>query len=118
MPSREGSTPSHCQVITGVCNWWLLHKNWQGFVDQELEAAIEVGPHISALDPKAMEQLQAEVSEKETKDQAQAALWDNIKDDLPKALQISRIAMVPNKLRKSWAILDLSYTIKLVEREI
>ena len=30
----------------------------------DLEAAIEVGPHVSALDPEAMEQLQLEVKER------------------------------------------------------
>ena len=37
-------------------------KNW---TMTDLEDAIEVGPHVSALDPEAMAQLQAEVYEKE-----------------------------------------------------
>ena len=36
----------------------------------DLEAQIFVGPHISALDPEAMGQLKAEVTEKESKGQA------------------------------------------------
>ena len=38
-------------------------KNWS---INELEEAIEVAPHVSALNPEAMEQLQLEVKEKET----------------------------------------------------
>ena len=78
----------------------------------------EVGPHISALDPEAMEQLQAEVAEKEALGQAKVVLWEDIKKDPAKELQISRITMIPHKLRKFRAILDLSYTIKLMQRRI
>ena len=31
---------------------------------QDLEAAIEIGPHISTLNPEAIGQLQAEVTER------------------------------------------------------
>ena len=36
----------------------------------------------------------------------------------PKALEISRIAMIPHQSRKLRAILDLSYTINLMEQRI
>ena len=68
----------------------------------DLEAAIEVGPHISALDPEAMDQLQSEVKEKEVLGQAKVVLWDDIKRDLPKALKVSCIAIIPHKSRKFW----------------
>ena len=42
-----------CPTKTGKC--WSM---------EDLEAAIEVGPHVLALDPEAMEQLQPEVAEK------------------------------------------------------
>ena len=45
---------------------------------QDLEEAINVGPHVSALDPEAMAQLQAEVKEKEALGQAKVVLWNNI----------------------------------------
>ena len=85
---------------------------------QDLEDTINVGPHVSALDPEAMAQLQAEVKEKEVLGQAKVVLWNDIKKRLPKALKISRIAMIPHKSRKFRAILDLSYTIKLMQRRI
>ena len=65
-----------------------------------------------------MGQLQAEVTEKELKSHAQVVLWGDIKDNPPKALKISLIAMVPHKSRKCRVILDLPYIIKLMERKI
>ena len=75
---------------------------------EDLEEAIEIGLHVSALDPKAMEQLQSEVKEKEALGQAKVVLWEGIKKNPPKALKISRIAMIPHKSRKFRAMLDLS----------
>ena len=84
----------------------------------DLEEAIEVGLHALSLDPEAMEQLQSEVKEKEALDQAKVVLWEDIRKNPPKALTISRIAMIPHKSRKSRAILNLSYTIKMMQRRI
>ena len=65
-----------------------------------MDAAIEVGPHISTLDSEAMEQLQLEVSEKKVKGQARVVLWDEVNDNPPMALKLSWVAMVPHKTRK------------------
>ena len=46
---------------TKIGNNWLMN---------DLEEAINVGPHVSALNPKVMEQLQSEVKEKEALGQA------------------------------------------------
>ena len=83
-----------------------------------MEAAIKVGHYIPALDSKAMEQLQLEVSGIEMKGQARVVLWDDIKDNPPKGMKISRVAMIPHKSRKFRAILNVSYTIKLMEHTI
>ena len=96
----------------------VLQKTGKNWTMEDLEEAIEVRPHLSDLDPEAMEQLQAEVAEKEALGQAKVVLWDDIKNDPPKALKISRIAVIPHKLRKFRAILDLSYTVKLMECRI
>ena len=85
---------------------------------EDLEEAIDMGPHASALDPEVTEQLQVEVAEKEVLGQAKVVLWEDTKNDPQKALKISRIAMIPHKSRKFRAILDLSYTIKLMESRI
>ena len=45
---------------------------------QMMTAAIEKGPHTSALDKDAMEQLQTEVAEKVKVGQAKVVLWDDI----------------------------------------
>lgn len=64
-----------------------------------MEAAIKRGPHVSALDPIAMKQLQQEVAEKVEKGQARLVAWDEIKDNPPPELKISPIAMIPHESR-------------------
>ena len=97
-----------CPTKTGKC--WTMDN---------LEAGIKVGPHVSALDPEAMEQLQSEVKEKEALvGQAKVVIWGNIMRNPPKAVKISCIAMIPHKSRKFWAILDLSHAIKLMQCRI
>jgi hypothetical protein len=66
---------------------------------EEMQAAIDRGPHVSALVPEAIKQLQLEVNDKVRKGQAKVVLWDDIKDDPPKELKISPIAMIPHKSR-------------------
>jgi multidrug efflux pump subunit AcrA (membrane-fusion protein) len=41
-----------------------------------MQAAINRGPHVSALVPEAIEQLQVEVKDKVKKGQARVVLWD------------------------------------------
>ena len=94
-----------CPTKTGKC--WPV---------ENLEVAIKVGPHVLALDPEAMDQLQSKVVEKEALGQAKVILWNDIKKYLP--LEITRIAMIPHRPRKFRAILDLSYIIKLMQRKI
>jgi hypothetical protein len=60
-----------------------------------------------------MKQLQLEVNDKVRKGQAKVVLWDDIKDDPPKELKISPIAMIPHKSRMFRAILDLSFWLRL-----
>ena len=73
---------------------------------------------MSALDPEVTGQVQAKVAGKEALGQAKVVLWYDIKNDPLKTLKISLIAMIPHKSRKFMAILDLSYTIKLMQRRI
>ena len=75
------------------------------------------GPHVSAMVPEAMKQLQLEVAEKEKNDQVRVIKWDDIKDNLPKELKVSPIAMIPHKSRMFRAILDLSFGIRLEDGE-
>ncbi len=91
-----------CPVRAGR-NWTL----------EEMEAAIQRGPHVSALEPAAMEQLQAEVAIKVQKNQVRVVRWDELKEDPPPELKISPIAMIPHKSRQFRAILDLSFACRL-----
>ena len=79
----------------------------------EMEAAIERGPHKSALEPEPMAQQTKEVLEKIATKQAKVVLWDDIKDNPPEQLKISPITMIPHKSRGYRAILDLSFAIRL-----
>ena len=80
---------------------------------EEMEAAIQRGPHVSAMEPEAMQQLHEEVREKVQKGQVRVVTWDSIKDKPPRELKISPIAMIPHKSRKYRAILDLSFECRL-----
>jgi hypothetical protein len=85
-------------------------KPWSPAV---MTAAVERGPHASALQPEAAEQLWLEVEEKVRKGQARLVQWDDIKHNPPPQLKISPIAMIPHKSRLFRAILDLSFPVKL-----
>jgi hypothetical protein len=84
--------------------------NWTA---QEMEEAIQHGPHISAMDPAAMAQLATEVGEKVAANQARIVLWDDIRACPPSKLKISPIAMIPHKSRGFPAILDLLSRLRL-----
>lgn len=78
---------------------------------EELEAAVERGPHASALAPDAIAQIQLEAREKEQQGFAKIYRWDELKRNLPRALKLSPLAMIPHKSRKYRAILDLSFML-------
>ena len=79
----------------------------------ELEAAVAKGPHVSALAADAIDQIQVEAREKETQGFPTIYAWEDLKKDLPAALKLSTLAMIPHKSRKYRAILDLSFALKI-----
>ena len=79
----------------------------------QVQAAIDRGPHVSALVPEAMTQLDMEVREKVASGQARIVHWNDIRHAPPRQLKISPVAMVPHKSRPYRAILDLSFPVKL-----
>ena len=79
----------------------------------EMQAAIDRGPHASALDPEAIEYAMAEATAKQQRGQCRIVSWDDIKHDPPPELKISPIALIPHKSRKFRAILDLSFRLRL-----
>ena len=76
------------------------------------------GAYISALQPEAMEQLALELDAKEKKGQCRVILRDDIKDNPPTEMKVPLLAMIPHKSRLFQAILDLSFSIRLVSRKI
>jgi hypothetical protein len=76
-------------------------------------AAVERGPHVSALEHDAIAQLEEEIPEKVKAGQCKVVLWDDIKHNPPEQLKISPLAMIPHKSRKYRAILDLSFRLRL-----
>ena len=89
----------------------------QDWTVEMMTAAIERGPHRSALVPAAMEQLQAEVEAKVKCGQCRVVEWDDIKHNPPAQLKISPIAMIPHKSKPFRAILDVSYGIQVSPSE-
>jgi hypothetical protein len=83
-----------------------------------MAAAIAKGAHPSARVGDAAAQLRKETMEKVKQGQAQIVQWDDIKHDPPKELKISPVAMIPHKSRGYRAILDLSYSLQLAERQL
>ena len=63
----------------------------------EMQATVDQGPHVSALVPEIMQQLEHEVEEKVERGYAQVVLWDEIRDKPPLQLKISLFAMIPCK---------------------
>ena len=98
-------------------------KDWEQFgcptatgrdwTTEEIQAAIDRGPHKSALKPEAIKHFAAEVADKVAKGQARVVLWDEIKDNHPRQLKISPVAAIPYKSGAYRSILNLSFNLQL-----
>ena len=88
-------------------------KTGQRWSKRMMEEAITNGAHKSAMVPDAMKQLNEEVEAKERKGQCKVVRWDSICDNPPMESKISPIAMILHKSRAYWAILDLSFLLRL-----
>ena len=97
---REWATKG-CPVDTGPV-----------WTEEQLRAAIERGPHLSAMKPEAMRAFREEVAEKVGKNQVRILSWDDIKSDPPKQLKVSPMAQIPHKSRAYRTLLDLSHELK------
>ncbi len=80
---------------------------------KEIQAAINRVPHKSALKPNAITHFAEEVADKVAKGQARLVLWDDIKDNHPRQLEVSPVAAIPHKSRAYRSILDLSFALRL-----
>ncbi len=101
------------ELLTSYATLGCPTETGKPWTVEQMQAAITRGPHISALVPEAVAQLQEEVREKVANGQARVVLWDEIKGNPPPQLKISPVAMIPHKSRQFRAILDLSFPVKL-----
>jgi hypothetical protein len=84
----------------------------------ETHAAIDRGPHKSALKPDAIEHFAEEVANKATKGQALVILWDDIKANHPRHLKVLPVAAISHKSRAYCSILDLSFALRLADGSV
>jgi len=94
----------------------------QRWTKAEIKIAVERGGHKLALEANAIAMMHAEAASKVKDRFAELVYLDKI-DHLMETkewehLKISPIAMVPHKLRKYRAILDLLFSLKLFGMEI
>jgi hypothetical protein len=75
--------------------------------------AIKRGAHPTANKPEARKYLIAQTLTKVSENFAKIIKWGEIKDNPPRNLKISPIAMIPHKSRDYRSILDLSFQIRL-----
>jgi hypothetical protein len=80
---------------------------------EEMQEAVDQGPHQSALSDEAIAHFRAEVDDKIKSGQARLVARESIKDDPPSELKISPIAAIPHKSKQFWSILDLSFHLQL-----
>jgi hypothetical protein len=78
-----------------------------------MQAAVDHGPHCSALSDDAIAHFRAEVDEKVKSGQAKLVMWDSIKENPPVELKISPIAAIPYKSKLFRSILDLLFHLQL-----
>jgi hypothetical protein len=69
------------------------------------------GPHRSSMRKSAIRQLRKETTEKIENGYARTVKWGDIKNNIPKKLKISPVAMIPHKSKQYRCILDLSFTL-------
>jgi hypothetical protein len=93
-------------------------KTGQPWTKEEMWAAVDRGPHRSALSPAAVAHFAAEAAKKVRTKQARIVSWDEIKDDPPCQLKISPIAAIPHKLKAYRSNLDLSFWLRLAKRGV
>jgi hypothetical protein len=85
-------------------------KQW---TPDQMQAAVDRGPHRSALTDDAIAHFRHEVDNKVKSGQAKLVAWDSIKDNPPAELKISPIAAIPHKSKQFRSILDLSFNLRL-----
>jgi hypothetical protein len=79
--------------------------------EEKILKLLRRGPHRSAKVKAATRQLRQETMEKIKHGYARVVKWKEIRDDIPKKLKISPVAMIPHKSKPFRCIMDLSFTL-------
>ena len=101
IPLLDGYANDGCPVDCGD-DWTKEH----------IILLLERGPHRSANCKKAVRQLRQETVEKIKHKYARVVKWGDIKNNMPKKLKISPVAMIPHKSKPFRCILDLSFNLR------
>jgi hypothetical protein len=104
-----------------LSNWeqfWCPTQTGRDWTLEEIQAAINRGPHKSALKPNAIAHYKEEVRDKVAKGQACVALWDDIKHNHPHQLKVLPVAAIPHKSRAYRSILDILFALCLEDRGV
>jgi hypothetical protein len=78
-----------------------MGKPW---MPDQMQAAVDRGPHQSALTNDTIAHFRNEVDEKVKSGQAKLVAWDSVKDNLLAELKISPIAAIPHKSKQFHSI--------------
>ena len=84
-------------------------KDWD---QAHIEAALRRGPHQSSKTKEAVAAFQEEIQAKIKNGFSKLVRYGDIKENLPKSLKISPVAMIPHKSRSFRTILDLSFRLR------
>jgi hypothetical protein len=79
---------------------------------EQIKLLLKRGPHKSSTSKEAIRQLRKETEGKISNGYARVVRWGDIKNNIPKNLKISPVAMIPHKSRKFRCILDLSFKLQ------
>jgi hypothetical protein len=106
-----------CHPVADLLHEWATYgcptNTGMPWTAEQMQAAVNRGPHRSALSNKAIAHFKAEVNEKVKSGQAKLVSWDDIKDNPPAELKIFPIAAIPHKSKQFRSILDLSFNLQL-----
>ncbi len=105
------------QPAAELLNEWASYgcptRTGKQWMQEQMQAAVDRGPHRLALFNAAIAHFRVEVDKKVKIRHAKLVAWDSIKDNSPAELKISPIAAIPHKLKQFCSILELSFHLRL-----
>ena len=88
------------------------------WTQEHILEALKRGPHITARQQKAREELHKETKQKVKDGFAKVVKWRDLKDNIPKNLKLSPLAAAEHKSRPFRFILDLSFKLRVNNKEL